>query len=134
MSLFSLFSGADSQQKVVEQAMLREKQLAAERQALELQRQEKMMRQVELWSIMELSYELEEEYHTVTATIAELVKHIAAIDEYVGKLRSARMECRDKEACEQIKSILLIVDPWVEKQKEGKTDALPTVLPVKTAS
>ncbi len=132
MSLISFLSGEATQKQVVEQALQREKQLVIERQSLEEERQQKMMRQVELWSIMELSYELEEEYHNVTAHIAELVKHIAAIDEYVARLRSARMECRDKEACEHIKAMLRIADPWAEKQKTGKKDALPAVLPTQS--
>ena len=104
------------------------KVLADRRVNLEQTHEMKLKRQVELWTIFNLVKDSEEEYFNVTRTVANLVKEIAAIDEYTTDLHSASNVCRDEKQCESLEQLLNIEDPWLEKIKQGTQDALPRVM------
>ncbi len=81
-----------------------------------------MQRQVELWSILTPSPELEKEYRTVTTAIAVLVKKVLVLEEHLKRLRLARHHCQDGE-CKDLTALLAMADPT-----EGLVVEVPTAI------
>lgn len=121
----SLFKEKRRREKVVRQADEKIAVLVRRRDDLDSARQMKLQRQVDLWSIPHLDSATEEEYFVVSRLIADLIKEIAAIDEYISDLRQARYECVEAKKTEEIDRLLAIEDPWAEKIKLGTQDEVP---------
>ena len=123
----SLFEAPRHRAKLIVQADEKIQALKVRRTALDEARTVKLQRQVDLWSILNLDSEAEEEYFRISALIAELIKEIAAIDEYVEDLRMARVLCENTKVVTELERLLAIEDPWAEKIKLGTQDALPRI-------
>jgi hypothetical protein len=119
----------DSPEELYEKALARDEQLMLRRNQLELTHTNKLARQAELWSIFNLSNDLEDEYYKVSSSVAQIVKEQSAIDEYLHELRVARVVCNRNGDCQAIESMLAVSDPWQEKIRSGKDQDLPTILP-----
>lgn len=78
---------------------------------------ERMQRQVELWSVLTPSADLEEEYRKVTADIAYIIKKTLALQEHIKKLRLATFHCKNGH-CDNLKQLLTISDPTTEVSPE----------------
>ena len=101
--------------------------LEKQREALETKRKDGLQRQVELWSITNLDSNSEAEYLKVSALIAQLIKQIAAIDEYICDVREACALYEKTSNATLLEKLLAIEDPWAEKIKLGTQDALPRI-------
>jgi len=123
----SLFKNKRHRDELVAQADTKIDALTRRRDSLDEARILKLKRQVELWAIMNLDPDSEEEYFNVTRLIASLIKEIAAIEEYMDDLSGARKACRMDKNCSMLEHLLIIEDPWAEKIKQGLQDALPRV-------
>jgi|GEM_PF-5872727 len=124
-----LFKDKRHRADLVAQAETKERFLLDHRASLDHMRLLKLKRQVELWSILNLDSDSEEEYFSISRTIADLVKEIGAIDEYTDDMKSARLKCKDKKQCDILEHLLQIEDPWAEKIKKGTQDAIPRFVP-----
>jgi hypothetical protein len=120
----------DSPEAMYERALQRDEQLMLRRNALEERHTAKLARQAELWSIFDLSNDLEDEYYKVSSSLAQIIKEQVAIDEYLHDLRVARVECNRNGACEHVREMLAVDDPWAEKVRRGEDQAVPKVFPV----
>lgn len=106
-SFFHRQSGADLQN----QAITAISHLEELKQALENIRQTKLQRQVELWSILASSNDLEKEYRQVSADIATIIKKIAALEEHLKKLSLENYHCKQEGKCDVLKELLTVQDP-----------------------
>ena len=91
---FSFFNRGKVQAILLAQADQRKTVIKKERSTIELHRQTKMQRQTELWSILDLSPELESEYREVSTIIADDIQKIAALDAFFNKLQNAISDCQ----------------------------------------
>lgn len=81
---------------------------------LEKEKDQKLQRQVELWSIMNLSQELEQEYKRVGEAIAYHVKGMRLLEKRMKELALARYHCKDKE-CTELSQLLGLLEPTEEQ-------------------
>lgn len=129
MLLDRFFKAKKQHAELVQLSLAKEAKLQARLEVIKKEHATKMNRQVELWSIMNLESDLEEEYMNITKAIANLVKEQAAINEYLYDLLIANATCQESGNCIALESLLKIDDPWQAKIDAGLADALPRVLP-----
>lgn len=107
MGLFSFGKNSQSQIDDAEQAITK---FTAQKELFEREKQEKMQRQVELWSVMTPSSDLESEYKEVTGQVALLVKKLLTLEEYLKQLQLAKFHCKSGQ-CADLTKLLLVSDP-----------------------
>lgn len=73
-------------------------------------KEQKLKRQVELWSILTPSTDTEDEYKQVSKDVAELLKKIEALDQHLDKLRIDAYHCKNGN-CKQIIESLKVDTP-----------------------
>lgn len=74
------------------------------------EKDEKMKRQVELWSVLTPSEALKNEYKMVSSHIAFLIKKMMCLDEHIKQLKLARYHAQNGDTA-RLKQILEIQDP-----------------------
>jgi hypothetical protein len=74
------------------------------------QKDNKMRRQVEIWSLKEASPGLEQEYKNVASEVAYLVKKILCLDQHIKDLQLAKFHFQNGSA-NRLKELLNIADP-----------------------
>jgi hypothetical protein len=96
-------------------AMYREKQ-----KQLEKEKESRIYRQVELWSIMNLSPELEKEYREISTDITYLINQSLAIEDYIRRLKLAFYRAKNgfKTVGPDVKDIMAEPDPTLAVKRE----------------
>ena len=123
----SYFKDKKHRKELLLQASQRARELEAKKRTLDETRARKLERQVELWTIQRLGEDMEEEYFTVSHELADLIKQIAAISEYLEDLGGAYTACEKSKESAELERLLAIADPWAEKIRLGTQDAVPRI-------
>lgn len=109
MFKLSFFKKKAGREQLVQQAELVSTQLAIRQVEIAKDKDAKTHRQVELWSVLTPSPDLERDYKNVTLEIAILIKQSLAIEDYLKQLHLARFHCQEND-CEEL-TRLLSIDP-----------------------
>lgn len=112
---FSFFNSQPSNRQILQRSEQRLAEILQNREEMEATRQQLLHRQVELWSVLTPSSDLEDEYKSVSSEIAILIQKEQGLDEFIKRFRLCDYHCRQGQ-CEEISAILEIEDPF-----EGKT-------------
>lgn len=85
-------------------------QVERQREELLREKEDKLARQVELWSILTPTSDLEAEYRAVSADIAFIIKKVMCLDDHLEKLKVARYHCKSGD-CGVLSRLLKGGDP-----------------------